>query len=247
MKKIFILSLGLCLGFIGCKDNSKNNPEEDVVIVEDEVLTLEDSLSWNGTYQGLVPCASCPGILTTVRLGKDKTFEKTEFYLESEDGYFKRKGNFMFSPDGGKITLTSDKDTLVYLFDENHSDQLNREQKEIAAELADQYVLTKLSEANVQFTDDPVKGMLIIENETSSFQPIGSSKVFLIKDLENGLLAKKYEEKTNKKHPMPVLAELVLKNREASNEDMENNYDGVLNLVEVKSIERITPENYNVK
>lgn len=252
MKKIQILLLSIPLCLLGCKENSKNNNQEKANENSEEVIdgyTSEDSLSWNGTYKGLVPCASCPGILTTVKLNKDKTFEKSDFYLESKDGYFKDQGTFTFTEDGGKITLNSDKDTVVYTFDINHSNQLDKEEKEISSELADKYILTKLSDANVNLSNNPLKGFLIMGEEVASFQPIESSKVYWINDSKDGSLAKLYNEKTkNQKKPyFPVMAELVLKSSDATNKAFANEYDGSADLVEVKWVEMITPENYRAK
>lgn len=254
MKKIQILLLAIPLSILGCKDNPKNNDEVQVNENPEEVVdgqTSANSTGWEGTYKGLVPCASCPGILTTVKLNNDKTFEKSDFYLESKDGYFKENGSFSFTEDGGKITMISskDKDTVVYTFDENQSNILNQEEKEIASELADKYVLTKLSDADVDFSNNPVKGFLTIGHEVSSFEPIGSSKVYWVNDSKDGSLAKLYKEKTkNQEKPYtPLMAELVLKNSTAAKEGFAQEYDGLVDVVEVKSVEIITTENYSSK
>jgi len=250
MKKIHILFLAIPLSILGCKDNPKNNDQEQVNENSEEVLdekNLENSSSWEGTYKGLLPCASCPGILTTVKLNNDKTFEKSDFYLDSKDGYFKEKGSFSFTENDGKITMISSKDTVVYTFDENQSNILNQEEKEIASELADKYVLTKLSDADVKFSNNPVKGFLTIGHEVSSFQPIGSSKVYWVNDSNDGKLAKLYNEKTKsqEKPYTPLMAELVLKNSTSEKEGFADEYDGLVDVVEVKSVEVITTENYS--
>ena len=255
MKKIHILLLSIPLSLLGCKENPKNSDQDSVNENSKEVIdenTPENSLSWNGTYKGLVPCASCPGILTTVKLNTDKTFEKSDFYLDSKDGYFKDKGTFTFTEDGSKITLVSKKDTVVYNLDENQSNQskqLNKEEKEIASELADLYLLTKVSDGNVEFSNNPVKGFLIMGHEVASFEPIESSKVYWINDSKDGSLAKLYNKKTkNQETPYtPVMAELVLKNSEATKNGFAQDYDGMIDLVEIKSVESITPQNYKAK
>ncbi|MGO3181991.1 MAG: copper resistance protein NlpE [Aequorivita sp.] len=251
MKKIYILLLSIPLSIIGCKENPKNDHQENSKANSEKVIdgdTSKDLLNWNGTYKGLVPCASCPGILTTVKLNDDKSFEKSDFYLDSKDGYFKEKGTFTFAEDGSKITMISGEDTLVYTFDKNHSNKLSTEEKEISSELAAKYVLTKLSDAAVEFSDTPVKGFLIMGHEVSSFEPVGSSKVYWVKDSKDASLAKLYKEKTkNQEKPYsPVMAELVLKNSDATKEAFAKDYDGMADLVEVKSVETITPDNYSV-
>lgn len=252
MKKIHILLLAIPLGLFGCKDNQKNSDKKQVNEGSEEVIagySSEDSLSWKGTYQGLVPCASCPGILTTVKLYNDQTFEKSDFYLDSEDGYFEEKGNFTFSEDGDKITMTSEKDTVVYNFGENQSEQLSKEEKEISSEITNLYILSKLSDSTVEFSNKPVKGFFIMGDQVASFEPIGSSKIYWINDSKDGSLAKLYNQKTkNQNKPYtPLMAELVLKVSESSNENLERKYEGKVDVIEIKSLANITLENYKLK
>ncbi len=252
MKKIHILLLAIPLSLFGCKETPKNDDQNKVNEDSEQAIdtnTAEDSINWKGTYIGLVPCASCPGILTTVKLNDDKTFEKTEFYLGSKDGYFKDKGTFTFKDDGDKINLNSGKDTAIYTFERTHSEKLDKEEQEIASEIADLYVLTKLSDANLEFSNNAVKGFLIMGHEVASFEPLGSSKVYWINDLKDGSLAKLYNDKTKnqKESYTPVVAELVLKNSGAAKDGFAKDYDGSLDVVEVKSVETITPENYSAK
>lgn len=252
MKKTYILLLSIPLILFGCKENPKNSTDELVNGSSEKATdqaTPENPISWEGTYKGLVPCASCPGILTTVKLNKDKTFEKSDFYLESKDGYFKENGTFSFSEDGSKITMASGKDTIVYTFNENQSNQLTKEEKEIASEIADRYVLTKLSDTTVTFSKNPVKGFLTMGHEVATFEPIETSKVYWINDSKDGTLAKIYNEKTkNQEKPYtPLMAVLVLKSSEGSKDGFAKNYDGFVDLVEVKSVDPITPDNYGVE
>ena len=72
--------------------------------------TTENSVDWNGTYTGTLPCASCPGIETKLTLNSDKTYVLESNYLEEKDGKFTDKGNFEFSKDSSFITLKDSKD-----------------------------------------------------------------------------------------------------------------------------------------
>lgn len=251
MKKIYLLLLSIPLSLLGCKENPKNDNQEQINENSEEVInghTSENSLNWEGTYKGLVPCASCPGILTTVKLNSDKTFEKSDYFLDSKDGYFKDKGTFTYLEHSGKITLNSTKDTVTYIFEEDESKQIDKENREISSELDSLYVLTKVPDVNIEFSNNPVKGFLTMGNEVASFEPLESSKVYWINDLEDGSLAKLYKEKTKKqeKSYTPLLAELVLKNSDATNE-LGKEYDGSVDVVEVKSVDIITPKNYRGK
>lgn len=70
--------------------------------------TIENSLDWMGTYQGTLPCASCPGIETKLTINQDYTYSLEENYLGQEAGEkndFKQEGVIEFSNDGSYITL----------------------------------------------------------------------------------------------------------------------------------------------
>ena len=43
------------------------------------------------------------------------------------------------------------------------------------------------------------------------------------------------------------MAELVLKTSNAKQDGFAQEYDGIIDLVEIKSVENITPENYKAK
>ena len=45
-----------------------------------------------GTYQGVLPCADCEGIQTTLVIRNDRTYDLTSEYLGKEDGEFKTSG-----------------------------------------------------------------------------------------------------------------------------------------------------------
>lgn len=50
-------------------------------------IPLEDKKSATLTYEGMLPCADCPGLKTTLSLNiSDNTFTLTETYLEAENG-----------------------------------------------------------------------------------------------------------------------------------------------------------------
>lgn len=70
--------------------------------------TTENSLDWMGTYEGTLPCASCPGIETKLIINQDYTYSLEENYLGQEAGEnndFKQEGVIEFSKDGSYITL----------------------------------------------------------------------------------------------------------------------------------------------
>ncbi|PIE46796.1 MAG: hypothetical protein CSA42_06425 [Gammaproteobacteria bacterium] len=252
MKKIHLLTLSITLTLLGCQGFAhKENPEsiKTKSTATFDGHTAETSLDWDGTYKGLLPCASCPGILTTVKLNADKTFVKSDFYLESKEGYLNDKGVFSFSEDGGKVILKSNKGTTIYAVGENKLILLDKDGKAATSTLAEMYKLTKLDDQDIEFTNKPIKGLLTFGHEVSVFEPLNSAKTYWINDFKDARLTKLYHNTTgNQSAPYtPVVAELVLKDNNNLKQGFAEQYDGVVDVINIKSVERITPTNYNYR
>ncbi len=250
MKRINILVLIITFALIGCvttqkKDKKQNNKNESVQLIDSH--TVKNNLDRNGTYKGFLPCASCPGILTFVRLNNDKTFDKSDFYLESKDGYINDKGIFSFSEKGDKIILKSAKDTILYAVEENKLVLLDKNGDKNNSEFAKMYELNKLSDDEYNFTDTPVKGYLTFGKEVAVFEPCGYSKVYWINDLPDNKLTKLYyNKKAKNKLPeyAPVMSELILKKSKILRQGLNKKHDDVVDVVKIISVELITPDNY---
>ncbi|WP_228452290.1 copper resistance protein NlpE [Chryseobacterium sp. c4a] len=104
--------------------------------------TTENSLDWNGTYEGTVPCADCPGIKTSLTLNNDKTFSITEEYLERKSKN-EDKGTFTWDATGSIITLKGKTAENKYKVAEGMIFQLDMEGKEIDGPNKDLYILKK--------------------------------------------------------------------------------------------------------
>lgn len=137
-KKYFLFVSILIL--LSC-NNATNNTNSDTTthaqIIDGH--NAQNALDWAGTYTGVIPCASCPGINTTITLNNDGTYEKTVQYLESNDKPHTTKGNFKWSADKTYITV----DENNYLIGENKLFMLDADNKTIEGDLADNYILTK--------------------------------------------------------------------------------------------------------
>ncbi|MFW1838415.1 MULTISPECIES: copper resistance protein NlpE [Acinetobacter] len=121
---------------------------ENSAEVVDSAHTAENSLDWNGTYKGVLPCADCEGIETELELNLDKTYELKETYLGKGDGKaFESKGSFTFdSKNTSIIELDKAGDGRKYFVAEGYLKALDTEGKEITGELADKYELKKEAE-----------------------------------------------------------------------------------------------------
>lgn len=140
-KFFFSLIITTFLIVLGCKNIKK--PQEKDEKVSDEVTTSthnsQNSIDWEGTYFGTLPCASCPGINTLITLNADGTYEKTVEYLESNDTPETTKGKFSWVKTSQIITIEEN----TYLVEENKLFSLDANHEKIEGELAESYILTK--------------------------------------------------------------------------------------------------------
>jgi len=102
--------------------------------------TSQNALDWPGMYEGVLPCASCEGIQTTLTLLADNSFELKSIYLGKDESIFKVAGKFDWDGKGSKITLS---DGSKYLVGENQLFMLDNEGNRISGELAEHYILKK--------------------------------------------------------------------------------------------------------
>jgi heat shock protein HslJ len=110
--------------------------------------TSENSLDWAGIYTGILPCASCPGILTIVKLEKDLSYVvQTEYLGEQPDTVYQSGGTFTWDDQGNKITLSDTAHTIsprMFQVGENMLTSLDLEGNKVTSELADHYILMKI-------------------------------------------------------------------------------------------------------
>lgn len=139
--RILIIVLSSLLTLYGCKSRSgdrsgKTNSKPETI----DMHSSRTSVDWAGTYLGKLPCASCPGIYTIIRLNEDETYEKTVEYLESDDVPETTTGKFQWDESGSNITIGEN----VYKVGENQLFVLDSENKIVAGNLAEYYILKKI-------------------------------------------------------------------------------------------------------
>ena len=101
------------------------------------------SLDWVGTYSGVIPCASCPGIDTRITLHKDRTFERARRYIDESPAPTADSGTFAWN-DAGSIVTFSPADggsRESYQVGEHRLFQLDQQGRRIEGDLAALYVL----------------------------------------------------------------------------------------------------------
>ncbi len=107
------------------------------------------SLDWDGTYYGVIPCASCSGIEVTLTIDADYKFILEEKYLtDDNDTSFITKGDFEWTEDGSTIVFKNfdnndEERVLSYKVEENRLRQLDTKGNIIEGDLASSYLLFK--------------------------------------------------------------------------------------------------------
>lgn len=141
MKTLILILISLML--IGCvQKNQSNDPEVPQAIPDDH--TSQNALDWYGSYSGLLPCASCEGIKTTLVLNADGSYSLTLNYLgESEPNTFETQGSFSWNEAGNTITLENKEAPNQYFVGENYIAKLDMEGNRVTGDLATLYILQK--------------------------------------------------------------------------------------------------------
>lgn len=143
---VIYLVLGIALILAGCGNSPSNSNNRNVP----EVQTLPDmhnariALDYAGTYRGVVPCADCEGIQTTLILTADGKYQLQTVYLKKSEQVFEETGTYRWNDAGNTIRLEGMENAPnQYFVGENMVFQLDLEGNRITGELAEKYILRK--------------------------------------------------------------------------------------------------------
>lgn len=107
-----------------------------------------NSLDWHGTYEGVLPCASCPGIKTSLTLQKDGRYELRTRNLNESSEIQLHHGQFRWNAEGNRIQLLGlnvESRPTQYGVQENRLVQLDLKGERITGALAENYILQKIT------------------------------------------------------------------------------------------------------
>lgn len=112
--------------------------------------TSQNSLDWQGSYFGVTPCASCPGIETELTLTNDLNYVLTRKYIDNEETYT-TEGKFSWEANLIKLKgIKSGEAPSMYKVEEGKIKQLDLKGNEIKGQLAQNYILTKNGNLDVE-------------------------------------------------------------------------------------------------
>ncbi|WP_264564894.1 copper resistance protein NlpE [Flavobacterium sp. N3904] len=147
MRNKIIIIFSFSLLVLSCKKEIKSSEvfTDSTTTVDLDSHNSENALDWQGIYKGVLPCADCEGIETTVTLNKDKTFSLATKYLGKGEGkVFIEKGSFTWDKTGTSVTLEGSRDRpSQYKVGENTLTQLDMQGNPITGQSANLYILKK--------------------------------------------------------------------------------------------------------
>lgn len=141
MKKLALMAtLVLALVMASCTNNQSKSNTSEVIAAEGNTTSTTD---FYGAYEGVLPCADCPGIKTVLTLRDDTTYDLSTKYLEKGEGAIETSGVYTLEEDViTLITPSTNEETYYKILDEKLA-LLNPDKQLNEGELADKYILTK--------------------------------------------------------------------------------------------------------
>ena len=101
-------------------------PRHDAA-VPDPAHNSRNALDWAGAYEGVLPCADCPGIKTRLILNSDGRFELSTQYLDRQVAPQTASGRFSWNAAGNTITLDAAGAGQQFRVGEGRLLQINRD------------------------------------------------------------------------------------------------------------------------
>lgn len=145
MKKSILLFASV-LFLASCGNSAKKDEVVEAVAetveVADPAHNAQNSLDYEGIYQGELPTASGEGMKVTITLGKDD-YTKEVLYIGKETTPTKTAGTYKWDEAGTIITLEGQDKPNQYFIGENTLTQLDIDGNKITGDMADKYVLSK--------------------------------------------------------------------------------------------------------
>lgn len=151
MKKSLFLSVLIAFSYISCKEEIKGDSEvkllDSTEVVSDGHNAM-NAIDYQGVYYGVLPCADCEGLETTITL-TSKDYIKEVLYQGKSKEIMTEKGTFTWNEAGNTITLSGSEAPNQYFVGENDLFHLDREGNRIQGNLASKYRLQKIDSSSL--------------------------------------------------------------------------------------------------
>lgn len=138
---------------LSCNKKSKQQEEQEseiaptvsteVVQIADNAHNSQNALDWEGVYQGVLPCADCEGLKTSITLLGGNKYRATTEYVGKSEKQAHESGNFAWDETGSIIVIGDGENQQKYKVGENVLFHLDKDGNQITGDLADKYKLMK--------------------------------------------------------------------------------------------------------
>ena len=142
--KVLLLVSIVSTTLFSCASYKQNNANKP--------MAIEKSADWQGSYSGILPCADCEGIETTLQLNTDNTYTLTSSYLGKDESLTNKKEG-SYTKKGNIITLSGiakNEGSNKFKVESNQIKYLDLSGKEITGNLASNYILSKNGNKKVE-------------------------------------------------------------------------------------------------
>ncbi|WP_432671634.1 copper resistance protein NlpE [Flavobacterium sp. SM2513] len=151
MKKQLIITIAIfSLLLLSCKNESKTeetfHEEKELVNEKSEMdgHTSINSLDWEGTYEGTLPCVDCDGIYTELILNNNNTYIlHTTKLMDDTESKNTSEGNYQWDESGSIVALSNKGLTINYKVGENMVTLLNQNREPMPESAIANYTLLK--------------------------------------------------------------------------------------------------------
>lgn len=150
MRKINLTTIitGITMvAFLSCNEHENTQKEKKVDNHESQ-----NSLNWEGTYLGDLPCIDCEHIETELVLKKNLTYSLIEKKHKNSQVFLDTlQDNFTWQNNKIKLDGIPDKEKpSMFKIEENQVKYLDINNNEVTGNLADQYILTKIGNDDIE-------------------------------------------------------------------------------------------------
>lgn len=104
MKALYPLLLALACALTACMPRHGTDGSPTAA---DPAHSSRNSLDWAGVYEGVLPCADCPGVQTRLTLNRDERYELRTLNIDRDGAARVVQGRLSWEPNGNAIKLES--------------------------------------------------------------------------------------------------------------------------------------------
>ena len=141
MNRVVVLLLCASIAFACSKESKDTATSNAEATASAETIPSE----FIGTFNGVLPCADCEGMETSLTLNANKTFLKAVKYLGKDTKVFMTKGSYEVDGKTGMVTMSPNDGESIpnYRMVAGRMVQLDMSNNIVTGDLSNAYILAK--------------------------------------------------------------------------------------------------------